>query len=92
MYRDDQVVCVGSVGTVQSEKCELSHDKLWTPSDARRRTFLAFTSQIKKRVWLQPTSASQIEYRAWTHEVRQRHPAYIELRERQDSADVRRID
>ncbi|MBB3135917.1 ATP-dependent DNA ligase [Rhizobium pisi] len=43
-------------------------------------------------VWVEPTLIAEIEFRAWTSDGKLRHPSYKGLRERQDNADVFRLD
>jgi bifunctional non-homologous end joining protein LigD len=39
-----------------------------------------------------PTLIAEIEFRAWTLDGKLRHPSYKGLRERQDNADIFRLD
>lgn len=43
-------------------------------------------------VWVEPTLIAEIEFRAWTADGKLRHASYMGLRERQDNADVFRIN
>ncbi|AUW47353.1 ATP-dependent DNA ligase [Rhizobium beringeri] len=43
-------------------------------------------------VWVQPILIAEIEFRAWTSDGKLRHPSYKGLRDRQDNADVFRLD
>ena len=43
-------------------------------------------------VWVEPTLIAEIEFRAWTGDRKLRHASYKGLRERQDNADVYRLD
>ncbi|MBP0645414.1 ATP-dependent DNA ligase, partial [Mycobacterium tuberculosis] len=43
-------------------------------------------------VWVEPTLIAEIEFRAWTTDGKLRRPSYKGLRERQDNADVFRLD
>ncbi|WP_281409532.1 hypothetical protein [Rhizobium phaseoli] len=56
-----------------------------------RRAATALELKRKGTIWVQPTPIAEIEYRAWTHDGKLRHPSYKGLRERQDNAAVYRI-
>ena len=91
-YRDGQIVDVGSVGTgfrqVEATKLRKMLDKLrWKQKPPP-------VPDIEKAdiVWVHPTLIAEIEFRAWTADGKLRHAAYKGLRERQDNADVFRID
>lgn len=43
-------------------------------------------------VWVEPTLIAEIEFRAWTADGKLRHPSYKGVRERQDNADVYKLD
>ncbi len=43
-------------------------------------------------VWIKPTLIAEVEFRAWTGDGKLQHAAYKGLRERQDNADVYRLD
>lgn len=92
-HRGDELVYVGNVGTgfkeADTQKLRKMLDKLaWKrkqppvePGDAGGRV-----------VWVQPTLIAEIEFRAWTMDGKLRHASYKGLRERQDNADVFRLD
>ncbi|NHT78932.1 ATP-dependent DNA ligase [Rhizobiaceae bacterium CRRU44] len=91
-YDGDNLRYVGSVGTgfktVEAGRLRAMMDKLtWkrkappVPYDGKRRV-----------VWVAPTLIAEIEFRAWTANGQLRHSAYKGLRERQDNADVYRLD
>lgn len=91
-YRGDDLAYVGSVGTGFKERSAVDLraklDKLvWkqktppVPYEGKRRV-----------VWVQPTLIAEIEFRAWTADRKLRHSAFKGLRERQDNADVFRLD
>jgi bifunctional non-homologous end joining protein LigD len=91
-YRDNEIVDVGSVGTgfSQAEAAKLRKmlEKLrWKP----KRPPLPYTGEADI-VWVHPTLIAEIEFRAWTADVKLRHAAYKGLRERQDNAAVFQLD
>ncbi|PDT33922.1 ATP-dependent DNA ligase [Rhizobium sp. M10] len=91
-YRGADLVHVGSVGTgfSQAEVIRLRKmfDKLrWK----RKRPPLPYSGSADI-VWVEPTLIAEIEFRAWTTDGKLRHPSYKGLRERQDNADVFRLD
>jgi NAD(P)-dependent dehydrogenase (short-subunit alcohol dehydrogenase family) len=43
-------------------------------------------------VWVEPTLIAEIEFRAWTADGKLRHASYKGLQERQDNADVYKLD
>jgi bifunctional non-homologous end joining protein LigD len=88
-YRGDEFVHVGNVGT------GFTHD------EARR--LLKTLDRLKVRkpvvamsgagiVFTSPTLIAEIEFRAWTSDGKLRHPSYKGLRDRQDNADIFRLD
>ncbi|MBB6219375.1 bifunctional non-homologous end joining protein LigD [Rhizobium leguminosarum] len=88
-FRGDDLVYVGGVGTGFKERETIRPrqglDKIKTakaPVELKR----------KGAIWVQPTFIAEIEYRAWTHDGKLRHPSYKGLRERQDNAAVCRIE
>ncbi|MDM9622004.1 ATP-dependent DNA ligase [Rhizobium sp. AC44/96] len=91
-YRDDELVHVGNVGTgfKQAETARLRKtlDKLrWK----QKRPPVETTDAVNV-IWVQPTLIAEIEFRAWTADGKLRHASYKGLRERQDNADVFRLD
>ncbi len=91
-YHNGQIVYVGSVGTgfKQTEATALlaQMKKLtW-----KKRTPFVRYSGKRDVVWLEPTLIAEIEYRGWTGDVKLRHSSYKGLRERQDNAEVYRIE
>ncbi|MBB5663920.1 bifunctional non-homologous end joining protein LigD [Rhizobium leguminosarum] len=88
-FRGDDLVYVGGVSTGFKERETIRPrqglDKIKTakaPVELKR----------KGAIWVQPTFIAEIEYRAWTHDGKLRHPSYKGLRERQDNAAVCRIE
>lgn len=90
--RGADLVHVGSVGTgfKQAEAIRLRKmlDKLrWK----RKQPPLPYSGSADI-VWVEPTVIAEVEFRAWTTDGKLRHPSYKGLRERQDNADVFRLD
>ncbi|MBP2536506.1 DNA ligase D-like protein (predicted ligase) [Agrobacterium tumefaciens] len=91
-YRGDELVHVGSVGTgfTQAEMIRLRKmlDKLrW-----KRKQPPVANAEKADIVWVAPTLIAEIEFRAWTADGKLRHSSYKGLRERQDNADVYKLD
>lgn len=91
-YDGDDLHYVGSVGTGFTERASLdlrtSMDKLpW-----KRKSPPVPYHGKHDVTWLQPTLIAEIEYRAWTADRKLRHASYKGLRDRQDNADVYRLD
>lgn len=91
-YDGDDLRYVGSVGTGFKERVanELSamFDKLpWR----KKKPPVAYDGRGDV-VWLQPTLIAEIEFRQITADKKLRHAVYNGLRERQDNADVYRLD
>jgi len=91
-YRGPDLVHVGSVGTGfrQAEVIRLRKmlDKLrWK----RKQPPLPYSGSADV-VWVEPTLIAEVEFRAWTTDGKLRHPSYKGLRERQDNAEVFRLD
>ncbi len=90
-YKGNDLVYVGSVGTgiKDSEAWKLRGmmEKLTVKSPP-----VAYDGSRKNLIWLQPTLIAEVEYRAWTHDGKLRHASYKGLREKQDNAEVYRID
>lgn len=91
-YRGNDIFYVGSVGTGFKERLALdlraNMDKL--PWRAKQPP-VPYRGKCKV-TWVQPTLIAEIEFRAWTDDGKLRHAAYKGLRERQDNADVYRIE
>ncbi len=91
-YRGDELVHVGNVGTgfKESEMIRLRKmlDKLgWK----RKQPPVPFAGK-SDIIWVEPTLIAEIEFRAWTGDDKLRHASYKGLRERQDNADVYKLD
>lgn len=91
-YHHGQIVYVGSVGTgfKRTEASNLlaqMNTLKW-----KRKTPPVRYSGKRDVVWIEPTLIAEIEYRGWTGDVKLRHSSYKGLRERQDNADVYRIE
>ncbi|AMD56883.1 ATP-dependent DNA ligase [Agrobacterium tumefaciens] len=91
-YRGDELVHVGNVGTgfkeADASKLRKTLDRLrW--KQKRPPISDANTGDI---VWVHPTLIAEIEFRAWTADQKLRHASYKGLRERQDNADVFKLD
>lgn len=91
-YRSDELVHVGNVGTgfKDAEMIRLRKilDKLrWK----RKQPPVAFAEK-SDIVWVEPTLIAEIEFRAWTGDDKLRRASYKGLRERQDNADVYKLD
>ncbi len=91
-YRDNEFVHVGNVGTgfkeAEMNKLRKMLDKLrWK----RKQPPVPYSGKTDI-VWVEPTLIAEIEFRAWTGDGKLRHASYKGLRERQDNADVFKLD
>ncbi|WP_259671892.1 non-homologous end-joining DNA ligase [Rhizobium sp. NLR17b] len=91
-YRGHDIVHVGSVGTgfkqAEMDRLRKTLDQLrWK----RKQPPVSFAEKADI-VWVEPTLIAEIEFRAWTGDGKLRHASYKGLRERQDNADVYRLD
>jgi bifunctional non-homologous end joining protein LigD len=91
-YNGNDLQYVGSVGTGFTERAVLNLRKTMDRLAWKRKTPPVTYFGRRKVTWLQPTLIAEIEYRAWTSDGKLRHAAYKGLRERQDNADVYRIE
>ena len=77
--REGQLVYVGSVGTgfkaSQAMELRAAMDKIRVSAPAVR-----YTGHRKNLIWIKPKLVAEIEYRAWTHDGKLRHPSYKGLR------------
>ena len=91
-YRGDELIHVGNVGTgfkeAEMTRLRKTLDKLRWKQKQPPVPFIE-KSDI---VWVDPTLIAEIEFRAWTGDGKLRHASYKGLRERQDNADVYRLD
>lgn len=91
-YRGDELIHVGNVGTgfrdAEMTRLRKMLDKLrW-----KRKQSPASYAEHADIVWVEPTLIAEIEFRAWTADGKLRHASYKGLRERQDNADVYKLD
>ncbi len=91
-YRGDELVHVGNVGTgfrqAEINKLRKMLDKLrWN----RKQPPVPYAEKADI-IWVEPTLIAEIEFRAWTADGKLRHASYKGLRERQDNADVYKLD
>jgi bifunctional non-homologous end joining protein LigD len=91
-YRGNDLVYVGNVGTgfktTEAIKLRKTLDKLrWK----RKQPPVPDVSE-PDMVWVEPTLIAEIEFRSWTDDGKLRHASYKGLRQRQDNAEVLRLD
>ncbi|NEJ83124.1 ATP-dependent DNA ligase, partial [Rhizobium leguminosarum] len=91
-YRDADLVHVGSVGTGFKEAETIRLRKMLDTLRWKRKQPPLPYSGSADVIWVEPTLIAEIEFRAWTSDGKLRHPSYKGLRERQDNADVFRLD
>ncbi|TCA69922.1 non-homologous end-joining DNA ligase [Rhizobium leguminosarum] len=91
-YRDADLVHVGSVGTGFKEAETIRLRKMLDTLRWKRKQPPLSYSGTADVVWVQPTLIAEIEFRAWSTDGKLRHQSYKGLRERQDNADVFRLD
>lgn len=91
-YRGSNLVHVGSVGTGFKETEAIRLRKMLDKLRWKRKQPPLPYSGSADIVWVEPTLIAEIEFRAWTTDGKLRHPSYKGLRERQDNADVFRLD
>lgn len=91
-YRGADLVHVGSVGTGFKEAEAIRLRKMLDKLRWKRKQPPLSYSGRADIVWVEPTLIAEIEFRAWTTDGKLRHPSYKGLRERQDNADVFRLD
>lgn len=91
-YRDADLVHVGSVGTGFKEAEAIRLRKMLDKLRWKRKQSPLPYSGSADFVWVEPTLIAEIEFRAWTTDGKLRRPSYKGLRERQDNADVFRLD
>ena len=91
-YRGDELVHVGNVGTgfrqAEMNRLRKMIDRLrW-----KRKQPPVRYAEKADIIWVEPTLIAEIEFRAWTADGKLRHSSYKGLRERQDNADVYKLD
>lgn len=91
-YRGADLVHVGSVGTGFRQAEVIRLRKMMDTLRWKRKQPPLPYSGSAGIVWVEPTLIAEIEFRAWTTDGKLRHPSYKGLRERQDNADVFRVD
>jgi len=91
-YHGDDLRYVGSVGTGFKERAALDLRATMDKLPWKRKSPPVPYSGKRQVVWVQPTLIAEIEFRQWTPDTKLRHAAYKGLRERQDNADIYRID
>lgn len=91
-YRRDELVHVGNVGTGFKEAEMTRLRKILDKLRWKRRQPPVANAEKADIVWVEPTLIAEIEFRAWTGDGKLRHASYKGLRERQDNADVYKLD
>ncbi len=91
-YRGGDLIHVGSVGTGFKEAEAIRLRKMLDKLRWKRKQPPLPYSGRADIVWVELTLIAEIEFRAWTMDGKLRHPSYKGLRERQDNADVFRLD
>ncbi|MGL4094349.1 non-homologous end-joining DNA ligase [Agrobacterium cavarae] len=83
---------VGSVGTGFKERTADDLRSLMDKIAWRKKKSPVVYDGRREIVWVQPTLIAEIEFRQLTPDRKLRHAAFKGLRERQDNADVFRLD
>ncbi|TBE73835.1 ATP-dependent DNA ligase [Rhizobium leguminosarum] len=91
-YKGDELQYVGSVGTGFRERAALDLRAMFDKLTWKRKTPPVAYGGKRRVTWLQPTLIAEIEFRAWTSDGKLRHASFKGLRDRQDNADVYRLD
>ena len=91
-YRSDQLEYVGSVGTGFKARQASDLRSLMDRVPWKRKEPPVPYEDKRNVVWIAPTLIAEIEYRAWTTNRQLRHASFKGLRERQDNAEVYRLD
>ena len=91
-YDGDDLRYVGSVGTGFKERVATDLRTMLDKSQWRKKKPPVDYDGRSEVVWVQPTLIAEIEFRQMTPDHKLRHAAYKGLRERQDNADVYRLD
>ncbi|MBB4478455.1 non-homologous end-joining DNA ligase [Rhizobium etli] len=86
-----ELVYVGSVGTGfkadEAMKLRAMMDKIKATNPA-----VKYSGGRKNLIWIKPKLVAEIEYRAWTHDGKLRHPSYKGLRDSADDLSVFEIE
>lgn len=91
-YGGDELVHVGNVGTGFKEAEMIGLRKMLDKLRWKRKPPPVPFTEKTDIVWVEPTLIAEIEFRAWTADGKLRHASYKGLRERQDNADVYRLE
>lgn len=91
-YEGDDLRYVGSVGTGFKESPANRLSAMFDKLPWRKKKPPVVYDGRRDVVWIQPTLIAEIEFRQMTPDKKLRHAAYKGLRERQDNADVYRLD
>ncbi|SOC93523.1 bifunctional non-homologous end joining protein LigD [Rhizobium sp. AN5] len=91
-YRGDELIHVGNVGTGFKEAEMIRLRKMLDKLRWKRKQPPVPFPEKSDIVWVEPTLIAEIEFRAWTADGKLRHASYKGLRERQDNADVYKLD
>ena len=91
-YRGDDLIHVGNVGTGFKEAEMIRLRKILDKLRWKRKQPPVAFAEKSDIVWVAPTLIAEIEFRAWTRDGKLRHASYKGLRERQDNADVYKLD
>ncbi|MBP2573544.1 MULTISPECIES: non-homologous end-joining DNA ligase [Agrobacterium] len=91
-YHGDELIHVGNVGTGFKEAEMIRLRKILDKLRWKRKQPPVPYPGKTDIVWVEPTLIAEIEFRAWTSEDKLRHASYKGLRERQDNADVYKLD
>ncbi|PDS97502.1 ATP-dependent DNA ligase [Rhizobium sp. S9] len=85
------LVYVGSVGTGfkadEAMKLRATMEKI-----KATKPEVKYSGGRKNLIWVKPKLVAEIEYRAWTHDGKLRHPSYKGLRDAADNAAVYQFD
>ncbi|WP_315861364.1 hypothetical protein [Rhizobium leguminosarum] len=52
---------------------------------------MKYSGRRKNVVWIRPTLVAEVEYRAWTHDGKLRHPSFKGVREEEDAVELYRL-
>ncbi|TAW32070.1 ATP-dependent DNA ligase [Rhizobium leguminosarum] len=88
--KGDELVYVGGVGTGFNERSAADLREKMDKLIISKPT--VDTGRKRNAVFVRPELVAEIEYRAWTHDGKLRHPSYKGLREAQDNAEVYEVE